>query len=503
MVIPYSLTLVLLVPLVSAPIVYWLGRSMGKKVGWVAVIPLVVTILLIANIAVDIQGGGSYSEIYNWAPAANLSFGMLADGMSIWMLITINILCLMICIYSIKYMEHRFHEEEHHTGIPTPNSSYASYYSLYLLYAVGMLGTVIATNLIQFYMFYELMLVPSWALINNYGYGEKERIGMMYFLWTHVGAVIMLAGLLSSYWITGSFEISAMSGVVGSPHAGWIAFAILIGFFTKMAVFGIHIWLPYAHGEAPTPISALLSPAMIGIGAYAAVRLVAIPLWPVFKTFSLLFTVWALLTMVYGGLMALAQDDIKRFLAYSSVSQMGYIFLGLASATIYGEAGVIFHYITHGFGKCILFGVAGILMSQVETRSIKEMGGLADRMPLTTVLTLIGFFAIGGVPPTMGFMSKFMLFSGTFSSALANSWIQLVFAMIAIIMTVLTVGYSLWTVRRIFFGPLPDHLKDVKEAPLIMTGPLLVFAIITIVIGIYPKLVTDYVLPLIASLLPA
>jgi NADH:ubiquinone oxidoreductase subunit 4 (subunit M) len=103
----------------------------------------------------------------------------------------------------------------------------------------------------------------------------------------------------------------------------------------------------------------------------------------------------------------------------------------------------------------------------------------------------------------MGFMSKFMLFSGTFSSALANSWIQLVFAMIAIIMTVLTVGYSLWTVRRIFFGPLPDHLKDVKEAPLIMTGPLLVFAIITIVIGIYPKLVTDYVLPLIASLLPA
>jgi formate hydrogenlyase subunit 3/multisubunit Na+/H+ antiporter MnhD subunit len=130
------------------------------------------------------------------------------------------------------------------------------------------------------------------------------------------------------------------------------------------------------------------------------------------------------------------------------------------------------------------------------------MGGLADRMPLTTVLTLIGFFAIGGVPPTMGFMSKFMLFSGTFSSALANSWLQLVFAMIAIIMTVLTVGYSLWTVRRIFFGPLPDHLKDVKEAPLIMTGPLLVFAIITIVVGIYPKLVTDYILPLIASLLP-
>ncbi len=371
MVMPFSLALVLIVPLVSAPIVYFLGKQMGKKVGWVAALPLVVTMLLISSLAVGINGGGSYSESYAWAPAAGLSLGLLADGLSIWMLITINVLCLMICIYSVPYMEHRFHEEEHHTGVPTPNSAYASYYMFYLLYAVGMLGTVISTNIIQFYLFYELMLVPSWVLINNYGYGERERIGMMYFMWTHVGAVIMLAGLLSSYWITGSFEISALSAVVGSPIAGWVAFAILIGFFTKMAVFGIHIWLPYAHGEAPTPISALLSPAMIGIGAYAATRLVVVPMYPVYKTFSLVFSFWALLTMVYGGLMALAQDDIKRFLAYSSVSQMGYIFLGLASAAEYGVTGAVFHYVTHGFGKCILFGVAGILMSQVGTRSLK------------------------------------------------------------------------------------------------------------------------------------
>ena len=501
--IPYSLALVLVVPIVSAPIVYFLGKQMGKKVGWIATIPLLLTLLIAVSVAVEIQGGGFYSESYAWAPAAGLTFGLLADGLSIWMLITINILCLMICVYSVKYMEHRFKEEEHHTGVPTPNSAYASYYTLYLMYAVGMLGTVLTTNLIQFYLFYELMLVPSWALINNYGYGERERIGMMYFMWTHVGAVILLAGILSSYWITGSFEISALSGVVGSPIAGWVAFAILIGFFTKMAVFGIHIWLPYAHGEAPTPISALLSPAMIGIGAYAAIRLVAIPMYPVFKTFSLVFSAWALLTMVYGGLMALSQDDIKRFLAYSSVSQMGYIFLGLASAAEYGLAGAIFHYVTHGFGKCILFGVAGILMSQVETRSIKEMGGLADRMPITAILCLLGFFAIGGVPPTIGFMSKFMIFSGVFSSALSGSPNQLIIAFVSIVMTVLTVGYSLWTMRRIFFGPLPEHLKEVKEAPLIMTVPLLVFAIIVVIIGIYPKLVTDNLLPYFAQALNA
>jgi NADH-quinone oxidoreductase subunit M len=501
MAIPYSLALVLLVPIVSAPIVYQLGKQMGKKIGWVATIPLIITLLLIISLAVEINGGGSYSESYSWAPAAGLTFGLLADGLSIWMLLTINVLCLMICIYSVPYMEHRFIEEEHHTGVPTPNSAFASYYSLYLLYTVGMLGTVLTTNLIQFYLFYELMLVPSWALINNYGYGERERIGMMYFMWTHVGAVILLAGILSSFWITGSFEISALSGVVGSPIAGWIAFAILIGFFTKMAVFGIHIWLPYAHGEAPTPISALLSPAMIGIGAYAATRLVIIPLFQVFQTFSLVFSAWALLTMVYGGLMALAQDDIKRFLAYSSVSQMGYIFLGLASAAEYGVSGAIFHYVTHGFGKCILFGVAGILMSQVGTRSIKEMGGLADRMPLTAILCLLGFFSIGGVPPTMGFMSKFFIFSGTFSSALTGSTSQLIIAIVAIIMTVLTVGYSLWTVRRIFFGPLPEQLKEVKEAPLTMTVPLLIFALFSVIIGIFPKFVTDYLLPLLTTVL--
>jgi len=493
MAIPYSLALVLFVPLVSAPVVYFLGKQMGKKVGWVATIPLIVTLLLIVGLAVEINGGGSYIESYSWAPAAGLTFGLLADGLSIWMLITINVLSLMICVYSTTYMEHRFQEEEHHTGVPTPNSAYASYYSLYLLYAVGMLGTVLTTNLIQFYLFYELMLVPSWALINNYGYGERERIGMMYFMWTHVGAVIMLAGFLSSYWITGSFEVSALSGVVGSPLAGWIAIAILIGFFTKMAVFGLHIWLPYAHAEAPTPISALLSPAMIGIGAYAAIRLVVIPMPEVFSQFKLVFSLWALLTTVYGGLMALAQDDIKRLLAYSSVSQMGYIFLGLSSATSYGLSGAIFHYVSHGLAKGVLFSIAGILIVQAGTRSIKELGGLIDKMPLTGALCIIGFFGISGIPPTIGFMSKWVIFLGLFTGALEHSKEMVAIAVISIIMTVITLGYSLWTIWRIFFGPLPEHLQEVKEAPLIMTVPPLVLAAASLILGIYPGLVTDFI----------
>jgi len=493
MVIPYSLTLILLVPLVSAPIVYYLGKQMGKNVGYFAALTLLVSLLLAASVAFEIHGSGSYGESYTWAPAAGLTFGLLADGLSIWMLLTVNILGFLICVYSVRYMEHMFQEEEHRTGVPTPNSAYASYYTFYLLYAVGMLGTVLTTNMIQFYLFYELMLVPSWVLINNYGYGERERIGMMYFMWTHVGAVIMLAGILSSFWITGSFEISALSGVVGNPLAAWIAIAILFGFFTKMAVFGLHIWLPYAHAEAPTPISALLSPAMIGIGAYAAVRLVIIPMLEVFSQYKLMFSVWALLTMVYGGLMALAQDDIKKLLAYSSVSQMGYIFLGLSSATSIGLSGAIFHYVTHGLAKGILFSIAGILIVQTGTRSIKELGGLIGQMPLTGALCIIGFFGISGIPPTIGFMSKWVIFLGLFTGALEHSVEMIAIAVISILMTVITLGYSLWTIWRIFFGPLPEHLKEVKEAPPIMTVPPLVLAVASLILGIFPGFVTDFI----------
>jgi NADH-quinone oxidoreductase subunit M len=276
--------------------------------------------------------------------------------------------------------------------------------------------------------------------------------------------------------------------------ASWIAFAILIGLFVKMAVFGLHVWLPYAHAEAPTPISALLSPVMIGIGAYAAARLVVIPMNVVVSRFGFLFSFWALVTMVYGGLMALAQDDLKRFLAYSSVSQMGYLFLGLSSATSYGLAGSLFHYISHGLGKGILFLVAGIFITQTNTRSIKELRGLAVRMPFTMALSLLGFLTIAGVPPTIGFMSKWILFSGVFEATLEHLGMSII-AVASIMMTVITVGYALWIFRRIFFGPLPEHLKDVEEAPPMMLVPLLLLAIAILILGIYPKLVTDYVFP--------
>ncbi|MFQ6085887.1 MAG: NuoM family protein [Candidatus Bathyarchaeia archaeon] len=496
--IPFALLQIILVPVVSAPFVYLVGKRIGKQVGWLTFLPLLYTTTLIIMVGWDVLRVGAISEEYAWAPVTALTFGFLADGLSIPIVLTVSLLCCIDAVYSIRYMEHRVLEMYHEDNY----QAHAVYYFLYLLYAVGMMGTVLATNLIQFYLFFELMLVPSWALINSYGYGEKERIGMMYFLWTHVGAIAVLAGILTTFTQTGSFAIADMSLLLGNPVVVWVAAAIFLGLFVKMAVFGLHIWLPYAHAEAPTPISALLSPAMIGIGAYAAARIVIVPLHDVVVTLSPLIAVWALITMIYGGLMALAQDDIKRLLAYSSISQMGYLQLGLSSMTALGVTGSMFHYVSHGTGKFILFSVAGVLICQVGIRSIRRLGGLASKMPITSTVFLLGFLAIAGVPPLNGFQSEWLLFSGYFAKALAGSpsIFELIIAILALIATSITVGYALWTVRRIFFGPLPEHLQDAKEAPLIMTAPLLVSAFVAILLGVYPRWITDFLIPALRSL---
>jgi NADH-quinone oxidoreductase subunit M len=490
---------VLIVPLIFTPIVYAFGWKLGKKVGYIALIPLIYTTVILALSSIDVLSQGQVLEEYTWAPIAALKFGFLLDGISLPIALTVSFLCLVTTLFSIPYMEHKIAEQG------GDNTAYSIYFSLYLLYAVGMIGTVLATNLIEFYLFYELMLIPSWALLSTFGYGQKERIGIMYFLWPHVGALSVLAGILATFPVTGSFEVSSMHNLatLNPQLAVWVSAALLLGFLVKMAVFGIHIWLPYAHAEAPTPISALLSPAMIGLGGYAIVRLVIAPFGVAFSGFSDFLSIWALITMFYGGIMALAQDDLKRLLAYSSISQMGYIFLGLASYTSLGVTGSIFQYVSHGISKCILFTVAGVIIYQTHgLRSISKLGGLAKKMPLTAVAALIGFLGIAGVPPLIGFQSEWILFSGVFTNAIqSGSILHLIIAIAAIFASVLTMGYGLWTIRRVFFGPLPEHLEDVKDPPLLMAIPLILLVLTTVIIGIYPSIVTDILIPAVSRLI--
>lgn len=474
---------IILVPFLFVFITYAAGVRWGAKAGWLGFIALGYSTFL--TLSAGWQGG--IQEFYSWSPIG--FFGLNADGLSVPILFTIGLLCTLMSIYSIPYMRHIIGDDKRQFGL---------YYALLLLYSVGMMGAVLATNLIEFYLFFELMLIPSYFLIAKWGYGDRDRISFMYFMWTHIGALAFLAGILSVGYLSGSFDLgNIVASTLPANLRIWVVSLMVVGLLVKMAAFGLHIWLPHAHAEAPTPISALLSPAMIGIGGYAIVRLVMTILPTAFFEISTGLAIWAVVTMFYGGAMALVQDDIKRLLAYSSVSQMGYILLGISSFQILGVSGSMFQFVTHGLGKGILFMMAGAIILQARgLRSIGKMGGLASRMPITATAALIGFLTIMGIPPTTGFFSEFLIFAGSFNQAFTlDSMLRIVLSFLGVVSTAITAGYSLWAVKRIFFGKLPDELSNVTEAPWIVTGPLLVLAAVSILLGIYPDLVERLLLP--------
>ena len=492
------------IPIILAPLLYIIGLRIGKNVGWLAFLILCYSTSLL------LYSGFSSPErleSYNWAPIGD--FGLFLDGLSFPFAAIIYILSTVIAMYSIPYMVHRIKEDITSKKMSkkaiqeTINRKISLYYALYLVYAAGMLGTVLATNLIQFYIFFELMLIPSFFLIAEFGYGERQKISLMYFLWTHVGAIFLLGGILTIGLFGGSFNFFDLneSGLPSSLRI-WVGIAISVGLLTKLAAAGLHVWLPYAHAESPTPISALLSPAMIGIGAYAFLRIFLFILPSIYPTIVFAISLWGLLTMIYGGLMAYAQDDLKRLLAYSSVSQMGYIIFGMGSLYYLGVTGSVFHYVSHGTGKALLFMAAGSIIMQTDgVRSIKKLGGLGSKLPITGIAAMIGFLAIVGVPPTNGFQSEWLIFAGSFAGALeTGSTAKLILTAVALAGTPITAGYALLTIRKVFFGELPPEFKNIKDPSYHITIPLLFLSALTLIIGVYPSVITDNLVPLLRDI---
>jgi NADH-quinone oxidoreductase subunit M len=510
----YYLLQAVFIPLLLSPLAYYLGRKygVGASTWFTFAVMLYSTIMLLIPAA-----SGYYAEIYPWSQLGE--FGLVLDGLSIPFAIIIYVLSTVLVLYSRPYMVQKVIEEYHHqqkesssgavklevqeVPMHVINNNIGLYFALFLVFAMGMLGTVLASNLVEFYVFFELMLVPSFFLVAFYGYGARKRIALMFFFWTHVGAVVLLLGLIAMGLSAGSFDMADISETtIPTDLLPLIAIAVVIGLIVKLAVFPVHIWLPYAHAEAPTPISALLSPAMIGIGGYALMRLLMVLLPETYNEASLWLSMGGFITMVYGGAMALMQDDVKRLLAYSSISQMGYFLFGFASMNAIGVTGSVLLYVSHGTGKALLFMMAGMLIMQAGTRSFAKLGGLAGKLPITAVTAMIGALAIMGIPPTNGFMAEWMLFFGALQTSLAEgSTLRIVVFGMAIATTVLTAGYILWMIKRIFFGKLGEGLENVREGSLYMTAPMMFLALITVVIGIFPEIITSIVIPFMRDIL--
>ncbi|MDA4114506.1 MAG: proton-conducting transporter membrane subunit [Thaumarchaeota archaeon] len=497
--IPYVLLQMVAVPLVFSVVVFALGGRMGKKVGWVAFASLLYTTVLMVLVGLGLFNGGQQqvSENYVWAPVAGLDFGFLADNLSLPVALVMNIVVATTAVYSMDYMKHRlevmFGEEK--------KGQYSLYFINFMLLDAGLIGVALATNLIELYLFVELMLIPSAFMVALFGYTNRERTAIMYFLWNHLGAFIFFAGIILAYIGTKSFEISSLGGLQVGTLAYWAAGLILLGWLVKMAVFGVHMWLPTAHAEHPTSFAPFIV-TIVGVGNYVVVRLLVQGMPTVFAPFAFPLMVVALVTMVYGGVLTMVQNDVKYLYAWSTISQNAYSLLGIGSLSLLGVSGGIFYFLNHIIGKTILFCVAGILISQVGTRDMRKMGGLAARMPITATLCVLGSMILSAVPPTGGFQGEWILFAGVFSRGTTGplGW-NFVVAIFGIAATILTVAYTFWPLRRMFFGALPAELAQVREAPLAMTVPLLVLAALSIAIGIYPDLFFKFLYHY-ASMLP-
>ena len=497
----FTLLAVFALPAISIPFVYFTGKKSNKAAAiFVALVALATLALLLTTApAVLNNPDHRYVETYAWIPILNSSFSLFVDGMSLSIAIISVVLIIAAAIFSIKYMEGK--------------KNVAAYYALLSMLSVGLIGVFITSNLILFYFCWEMMLIPAYFIVGNWGYRDAYKAAFKFFIFTHAGAVFVLLGLGALYMVTGStdmFQVQAALMNHGTDIVRWILIALTGGFAVKMAIVPVHMWLPDAHSEAPATMSALLSGVIISAGAYAILRLSLGIVFPAVNlsdpTFALNFlhalAIFGIVSAFFGSLIALVETDIKRLIAYSSIAHMGYIMFGISlfptnvaagTAVIVisstAIAGTILHILSHAVSKGLFFLSAGAVMHQTETRDIREMGGLASKMPYTTVSGTIAALSIAGAPPFACFISEVLIFIGAFQVINYDSFYLLPTAFM-LVATVLSLAYSLRFTSRVFLGTSKrseniEH-KPILEVPTSMKIALAIMVVMVILIGIYP-----------------
>jgi NADH-quinone oxidoreductase subunit M len=371
------------------------------------------------------------------------------------------------------------------------------FFAMYLLLLTGMMGTFVATDLFLFYVFWEVMLLPMYFLIGLWGGPKREFAAIKFFIYTLVGSVLMLGAFIAIYFQTKTFSIPEIlakheSIFPGNDVLRTILFiGLFIGFAIKVPVFPFHTWLPLAHVEAPTPISVILAGVLLKMGGYGMIRMafpwfpdVVVDAWPWLATL-------AIISIVYGALVAMAQTDWKKLVAYSSVSHMGYVLLGLATLTPVGVNGAVLQMFSHGLLSGMMFLLVGVMYDQVHHREMNRFGGLATTLPKYTFIAMIGFFGSLGLPGMSGFVAEMMVFFGSFQARLENAQ---TFTIIATLGIVLGAVYILVMIQKIFLGkPRERHehpLREPNGREWTMLAPL---AALAIWFGLWPRTAIDVI----------
>jgi len=370
------------------------------------------------------------------------------------------------------------------------------YFSWLLLLETSILGVFCSLDLLLFFIFWEIEIIPMYFLISIWGAGRKEYSAIKYVIYTLFGSAFMLAGILSLYFTTGTLNMVELSeqglGMVQSiiPAAA-IFFMLLAGFAIKLPVVPLHTWLPDAHTDAPTAGSVMLAGALIKMGGYGMIRLCVSFFPDVAKTWAPLLVILAVIGVVYGAAITLRQTDLKRLIAYSSVSHMGYVLLGIFALGEVSLNGAALQMVSHGLLTGLLFAMAGLTMHNVHERDLRKLGGLARQVPIIAVIFSIAGLGSLGLPLTSGFAAEFILFAGSFSSTVVNG-IQ-AFTIVALLGVVLSAGYILWMIQRTFYGPPLEHYDGVKDADIVDRIYMFAFVALIILVGVYPAFLTDII----------
>ncbi len=483
------LTIVCFFPLLGvALIILWpKGKEHDESIKWIANIvallgffislPLITQFNKAQNI--DSETGMRFVFKADWIPTIGAQYSFGIDGISMLLILLTTLMGFIAILSSWTAITERVRE----------------YYCYFLLLQVGMLGVFMALDFFLFYVFWEVMLVPMYFIIGVWGGPRRLYAAIKFFLYTLTGSVLLLLGILALYFhqhsVTGvwSFDILAMQQLdIPMDLQTWIFLAMFLGFAIKVPMFPFHTWLPDAHVEAPTAGSVILAAILLKMGTYGFVRL-SLPILPDATMYFLYpLLVLSVIGIIYGALVAMAQKDMKKLVAYSSVSHLGFCMLGIFIATPVALEGGILQMINHGISTGALFLIVGILYERRHTRMIADFGGLSLIMPVYATIFLIMTLSSIGMPTLNGFIGEFMVLQGVFADSTYRLW-----AVWGAVGIVLGAAYMLWLYQRVMLGPLDkpenQNLPDLSGRELAMFVPLIILAFW---IGLYPKTFLDY-----------
>jgi NADH-quinone oxidoreductase subunit M len=424
-------------------------------------------------------GGIQYETKASWISTINANFHLGVDGLSLPLVLLTAFLGFIVVLISWKIHD-RVRE----------------YFAWLLLLEASILGVFCSLDLLLFFIFWEIEVIPMYFLISTWGTGRREYSSIKYVLYTLFGSAFMLAGILSLYFTTGSLSMVDISeGGLGMVQtlmpAAAIFWLLIIGFAIKLPVFPLHTWLPDAHTDAPTAGSVMLAGALIKMGGYGMIR-VCVSIFPdVARDFAPLLLALAVISVLYGAAITLRQTDLKRMIAYSSVSHMGFVLLGVFALGEVSITGAGLQMVSHGLLTGLLFAMAGLTMHNVEERDLRKLGGLARQMPIIAIVFSIAGLGSLGLPLTSGFAAEFITFTGAFSSTVVGG--VEVYTLLTVLGVVLAAGYILWMLQRTFYGPVLEQFNDVKDADNLEKVYMFAFVALILLVGIYPAILTDVI----------